>query len=89
MSNQNQIPITAFTNFICRNPQKVISMNNVEKLYVCDSSVFVPVVGLMTYKGFQSNNQLVIAQKPLFKCAKCGAIHDLDKNDSAHGGVSL
>ena len=89
MNQNNEISITAFTNFICREPQKVVSINNTEKVFICDSVVFIPVVGIMTYRGFQSNNQLVIAQKPLFKCAKCGAIHDLDKQDSAHGNRSL
>lgn len=89
MNNETKIPITAFTDFICREPQKVINIHTTEKVLVCDSVVFIPVVGIMTYKGFQSNNQLVIAQKPFFKCVKCGAIHDLDKQDSAHGGRSL
>ena len=82
MSQQTQIPLHAFTDLVCNAPLK-------PELPRCDSKTFTPVFAIKTYQGLMSNNQKVIAQQPLFKCVKCGAIHDLDKKPSAHGGLTL
>jgi hypothetical protein len=76
MSNvQTQIPITAFSDFDCNNK---IAFDEGSYFERCNGREFTQVFQIKTYKGFQSNNELVIAQIPVFQCVGCGAIHKLN-----------
>lgn len=77
MSNvQTQIPITAFSDFDCDNK---IPFDDGAYYERCNGREFTQVFQIKTYKGFQSNNQLVIAQIQVFQCVSCGAIHNLNE----------
>lgn len=80
MNNGRNIPITAFKDFTC---EQLVPSNNsgLSDTWVpvkCGGKIFTPVINLLSYKGFQSNGQLVIGQKPIgFKCDACGTVYDL------------
>lgn len=83
MSNQNEIPITSFDSFVCNSAKSLLRER-------CSGELFTSVTQIKTYKGFQSQNQLVIARIELFKCIKCGEIHDFNKPKAeSHGGLTL
>lgn len=81
MNQQNQIPLTSFTDFVCDAPAKggVDFTQLLNKgLPECNGREFVPVIRVKTYKGLLSGGQKIIAQVQVFKCCACGAVHDLN-----------
>lgn len=83
MTSNNQIPITAFTDLVCNAKMK-------PELPLCDGRIFTPVLKVKYYSGLLSNSQLVMMQIPLFKCVKCGSVHDVTiRPTQAHGGLTL
>jgi len=91
VSNVN-IPASEFKDFVCMK-NVAICKNPEAKSYQfnpCGGSIFTPVMAVKTYQGFLSQSQKVIMSIQLFKCEKCGAIHDVNKpQDEAHGGLTM
>ena len=83
MNQNNQIPINAFADLICNARLK-------PELPKCNGNIFTQVFEVKYYRGLMSQGQTVLLQVPLFKCVKCGSIHDVNKpNAQAHGGLTL
>jgi hypothetical protein len=73
MSNQVNIPLDSFTEFKCE-----AVLDSIFKMK-CDSVVFDRVTMIRTYQGILSGGRLVIAESMVYKCVKCGALHDLNQ----------
>jgi len=84
--NQQSIPLTSFQDFVCDAPANIkmtplvemMSKVDRDNLPKCNGREFFIVNRVKTYQGILSGGQKIIANIQVYRCAACGAIHDLN-----------